>query len=125
MIYFDYNATTPLDPAVRQAMIASLEHHHGNPSSSHRLGREVRSAIDRARQQLADLIRAHPDEIIFTAGGSESNNHAIKGVAYNRGQGHLVISAVEHPAVCRPARWLAEHGVDLSVVPVDGTGLIA
>lgn len=124
MIYFDYNATTPLDPAVRDAMVHSLDTHHGNPSSSHRLGRQVRAAIDQARQQLADLLGADPNEIIFTSGGSEANNQALKGVAFHKSQGHLIISAVEHPAVCQPARWLADHGFELTVVPVDRAGRV-
>ncbi len=124
MIYFDYNATTPLDPAVRAAMIDSLENHHGNPSSSHRLGRQVRTAIDQARQQLADLLGADPQEIVFTSGGSEANNHALKGVAFAKGQGQIIISAVEHPAITNPARWLADHGFEVTTVPVDSTGLV-
>ena len=87
MIYLDYNATTPVDPAVVDAMIPYLREHHGNPSSSHALGRRVRAGIDHARQQLANLLGASTDELVFTSGGSEANNQALKGVAFARGRG--------------------------------------
>ena len=124
MIYLDYNATTPLDPRVADAMTPYLREHHGNPSSSHALGRTVRAAVDNARRQVADLLGASPGEIVFTSGGSEANNHALKGVAWARGSGHMVISAVEHPAITVPCRWLESRGFGLSVVGVDSTGLV-
>jgi cysteine desulfurase len=124
MIYLDYNATTPLDPRVVDAMLPYLREHHGNPSSSHAAGRAVRAGIDHARSQVAASLGASPEEIVFTSGGSESNNHALKGIAFARGSGHLIISAVEHPAITVPARWLAERGFELTVVGVDSTGLI-
>jgi len=124
MIYFDYNATTPVDPAVAEAMIPYLLEHHGNPSSSHAPGRRIRAAIDAARQQLADLLGASTDEIVFTSGGSESNNHALKGVAAKEGRGHIIISAVEHPAVAMPVRWLGEQGFEVTCVGVDSTGMV-
>ncbi|MHC4234713.1 MAG: cysteine desulfurase family protein, partial [Planctomycetota bacterium] len=124
MIYLDYNATTPLDPRVADAMIPYLREHHGNPSSSHALGRTVRAAVEKARRQVADLLGTSPERIVFTSGGSEANNHALKGVAWSRGSGHIIISAVEHPAISVPARWLKSHGFGLTVVGVDSTGRV-
>ena len=119
MIYFDYNATTPVDPAAVEAMMPYLVAHHGNPSSSHAPGRKIRAAIDTARLQLADLLGASTDELVFTSGGSEANNHALKGIAFREGKGHIVISAVEHPAVAMPARWLAAQGFEVTCVGVE------
>ena len=124
MIYRDYNATTPLDPRVADAMVPYLREHHGNPSSSHGPGRIVRAAVDQARRQVADLLGARPEEIVFTSSGSEANNHALKGVAWSRGQGHIIISAVEHPAVTAPCRWLEAQGFGLTAVGVDSTGRV-
>ena len=104
MIYLDYNASTPIDPAVREAMLPYLERHFGNPSSSHGMGRPGKEAVRRAREQVADMLGAAPDEIIFTSGGTESNNHVIKGVActrQDRGR-HIITTAIEHPAVTHP-----------------------
>lgn len=123
-VYLDYNATTPVAPEVVAAMLPYLHELHGNPSSSHAAGRRVRQGIEQARAQIAVLLGAAPEEIIFTSGGSEANNHAIKGTAWTKGRGHLVISAVEHPAVARPAQWLAGMGFDLSVVGVDPVGRV-
>ncbi|RME41999.1 MAG: cysteine desulfurase [Planctomycetota bacterium] len=126
MIYLDYNASTPVDPAVREAMLPFLSDRFGNPSSVHVAGRPLREAVERARGQVADLLGASPQEIVFTASGTESNNHVIKGVAdrfRDRG-GHVITSAVEHPAVMNPCRYLAERGFELTVVPVDGTGRV-
>lgn len=127
VIYLDYNATTPIDPRVADAMIPFIREIHGNPSSAHAPGREARAAVSRARNQVAALIGASADEIVFTSGGSESNNHAIKGVAHacrHRAGRHVIISAVEHPAVYMPCEYLAECGVSVTRVPVDGQGLI-
>lgn len=124
MIYLDYNATTPTDQRVVDAMLPYLREHHGNPSSGHALGRTVRTAVNRARTQLARLLDCDPAEVVFTSGGSEANNHALKGLAFARGSGHLVVSAVEHPAIAVPAHWLADRGFDLTVVGVDGAGRV-
>ncbi|MCH7814810.1 MAG: cysteine desulfurase [Planctomycetes bacterium] len=124
MIYFDYNATTPLDPRVADAMEPYLREHHGNPSSAHGPGRTVRAAVDRARDRLGRLIGCAAERIVFTSGGSEANNQALKGVAWARGSGHIIISAVEHPSVANPCRWLETHGFDLTVVGVDSTGCV-
>lgn len=124
-IYLDYNATTPLRPEVREAMQPFLAEHFGNPSSGHTLGRACSEAISDAREQLAGLVGVEADQIVFTGGGSESNNLALKGVFFNEAHflaGHLIISEIEHPAVTVPARWLEKLGVELTVVPCDGTG---
>lgn len=131
-IYLDYNATTPIDPRVREAMRPYFEREFGNPSSGHAYGRRAAEAVERARGQVAKLIGARPDEIVFTGCGSESNNLAIKGVvlpallaadAAGRPP-HVVTSAVEHPAVLEPCRFLQRAGCDVTVVGVDRTGLV-
>jgi len=126
MIYLDYNASTPVDPAVREAMWPYLERYYGNPSSGHALGRYERAAIDRAREQVAGLIGADPSEIVFTSGGTEASNHAVKGVAFalrERGR-HIIVSKIEHPATINPCRFLERQGYEISYVNVDRTGMI-
>jgi len=126
-IYLDYNATTPVDPRVGEAMIPFLRRHYGNPSSSHALGIETRKAVDRARRQVADLLGCSVEEVVFTSGGSESNNYAIKGIAWARRDrgNHLVTSAIEHPAVTEVCRYLQGQGFDVTYLPVDGDGLVS
>ncbi len=126
MIYLDYNASTPIDPAVREAMLPYLTERHGNPSSRHAAGREVKQGIDQARDQVATLLGADASEIVFTSGGTEANNQVIKGVsAALEGRGrHIITSAVEHPAVVEPCRFLAESGSEITFVGVDSTGMI-
>jgi cysteine desulfurase len=124
-IYLDYNATTPTDPRVAEAMQPYLTSFYGNPSSSHRAGREARDSVDRARSQVASCLGCRPDEIVFTSGGSESNNMAIRGVVAARGGGHVITSAVEHPAVLEVVLALEMEGrISLSVVGVDGRGRV-
>ena len=125
-IYLDYNATTPLDPAVKQSMLPFLEDNFGNASSSHDLGKISADAIRAAREQLAELLRASADEVIFTSGGSESNNLALRGVTESFAhQGrHIIISAVEHPSVTKVARWIEKQGFRLSLLPVDKQGVV-
>jgi len=124
-IYLDYNATTPVDPRVADAMRPFLTEGWGNPSSSHRAGREARAAVDRGRQQVAALLGTTADQIVFTSGGSESNNLAIRGVVAARGGGHVVTSAVEHPAVLEVVRALEREGaIELTVVTVDSDGRV-
>jgi cysteine desulfurase len=126
-IYLDYNATTPIAPEVRQAMQPFLAEHFGNPSSDHSLGRACSEAISDAREQIAGLIGADGDEIIFTGGGTESNNMALKGIFLGDTSflsGHMIISAIEHPATTEPATYLQKHGVDVTVVPCDGNGFV-
>ncbi|MGH7225297.1 MAG: cysteine desulfurase family protein [Gemmataceae bacterium] len=129
-IYLDYNATTPLDPAVVEAMLPYLKEHYGNPSSTHVLGKTAHAAVEQARQQTARLLAAQPDEIIFTGGGSEASNLALKGSVLGdffsrlaRGA-HVIISAVEHPATTKPCEFLKRLGCRVTVVPVDGQGLV-
>ncbi len=126
-VYLDYNATTPVAPEVAQAMQPFLHEAFGNPSSSHAYGAVARDALARARAQVAALVGATPDEIAFTGCATEANNLALIGVAHalEGSRRHLVVSAVEHPAVMAPARWLEAHGWELTVVPVDGHGLVA
>ena len=126
MIYLDYNASTPVDPNVREAMLPFLAERFGNPSSSHTLGKTVKRAVDEARAQVAAMLDADPGEIVFTSGGTESNNHVIKGVAFSckdRGR-HIITSAIEHPAVINPCRYLEQNGYRVSYVPVDSTGQV-
>lgn len=132
-IYLDYNATTPLDPAVIEAMLPFFQTYFGNPSSTHSLGKTAHDAVERARQQVADLLHARPDEIVFTGGGSEASNLALKGVAFARPRGlfgrwaggaHIVVSSVEHPATTQPCEFLKRLGCRVTVVPVDGRGCV-
>jgi cysteine desulfurase len=126
-IYLDYNATSPIAPSVLEAMIPFFKEYYGNPSSSHVLGRACREAIEDARGKLAALLGADRDEIIFTSGGTESNNLAIKGVMLQdapRADGHLVISAIEHPSVAEPARYLESLGYDVTVVGCNAQGMV-
>jgi cysteine desulfurase len=127
-IYFDYNATTPLDAAVRGAMQPFLEGVWGNPSSVHHVGRRARALLDEARERCAKVLRAKPSEIIFTSGGTEANNLAIFGTARllkPRGR-HIITSAVEHHAVLHCCEYLAKkEGFELTVLPVNGAGVVS
>jgi cysteine desulfurase len=125
-IYLDYNASTPVDPAVAAAMRPFLEEAFGNPSSGHWASAPAKAALDRARAQVAATLGAAPEEIVFTSGGSEANNLAIKGTyfAAKRDRAHIVTSAIEHPAVLAPCRFLERLGASVTYLPVDRTGLI-
>jgi cysteine desulfurase NifS/selenium donor protein len=125
-VYLDYNATTPIDPAVAEAMMPFINTHFGNPSSSHLFGTEAKRAVEKARKQVANMIGCGVDEIIFTSGGSESNNYAIRGAAFaNRNKGnHIITSSVEHPAVTEVCSFLERNGFKVTYVPVDEHGLI-
>lgn len=125
-IYLDYNATTPVAPEVVAAMLPYLAEHFGNPSSSHVYGITARQAVADARASVAALINAQEDEIVFTGSATEANNLALLGVAnaFGHMKRHLVISAIEHPAVMQPAQYLRGMGWDLTVVPVDGYGRV-
>ena len=125
-IYLDYNATTPPHPQVLEAMLPYLRENYGNASSIHAEGRTARTAIDRARSQVAKLLGANDDEIYFTSGGTESNNLAIRGVVEqaDREKSRLVTSSVEHHAVLQPMQRLAEQGFELSILPVDKYGSV-
>jgi cysteine desulfurase len=120
-IYLDNNATTPMLPPVWQAMQPYLTQVYGNPASAHSAGRRARQALEDARERLAGLLGAHPDEVIFTSGATEANNLALFGLAGDP-PGHLVASPIEHPSVAEPLRQLARPGFALDWLPVDGTG---
>ena len=124
MIYLDHNATTPVDPRVFEAMKPYLTEYYGNPSSIYRAGQDVRKAVEDARDSLAALLGATPREIYFTSGGTESDNTAIKGIALNRGSGHIITSAIEHPAVFEVVKWLEKRGFSATFVGVDSDGLV-
>jgi len=123
-VYLDHNATTPLEPAVLEAMLPWLREQFGNPSSRHEYGRSARRAVDEARQQVAAAVGAHATEIVFTSGGSETNNLFLKGAAACLKPGAIGISAIEHPCVVKPAQQLARQGWSLVQVAVDGGGRI-
>jgi len=126
-VYLDYNATTPVDPRVTEAMLPHLTGWFGNPSSSHRYGAEPRAALARARAQVAELIAAHPTEIVFTASGSEADQLAVRGavLASGRPRPHVITQVTEHPAVLESCRALERlHGARVTVLPVDGDGLV-
>jgi len=126
-IYLDYNATTPIAPHVRDAMKVFLEQYHGNPSSAHSMGRVCSEAMEDARGHVAAAIGAEREEIVFTSGGTESNNLALKGVLLRNApsvDGHLIISALEHPAVSKPAEYLTRLGVAVTVVGCDKNGIV-
>jgi cysteine desulfurase len=133
-IYLDYNATTPVDPAVFEAMLPYLKDHFGNASSAHAFGRAAHDAVETARQQVADLLGAKPEEIVFTGGGSEASNHALKGVVFAKLHGvfgrwakdaHIVTSAVEHPATLGPCEFLRRLRCRVTVLPVDRFGVVS
>ncbi len=125
-IYLDYAATTPVDPGVIEAMLPYFRDTFGNPSSIHSFGRQARSAVEDAREKVASFLGAKPAEIIFTSGGTESNNFAIKGVAWaNRKKGnHIVTSAIEHHAVMEPCHFLEREGFEVTFLPVDSRGFV-
>lgn len=125
-IYLDYNATTPIAPMVLEAMTPFFTGHYGNPSSAHSLGRGAREAIEDARAKVANMLGCDADEIIFTSGGSEANNLAIKGTLFRHApaDGHIIISTIEHPAVSEPAAFLGRLGYDVTVVGCDENGVV-
>ncbi|MFA5729506.1 MAG: cysteine desulfurase family protein, partial [Candidatus Neomarinimicrobiota bacterium] len=123
-IYLDYNASTPLLPEVREAMLPWLKNGFGNPSSSHFYGQKSKQAIENARRQVADLLNCQPEEIIFTSGGSESNNLAVRGVAELHPGGHIITSIIEHPAVLEVCRYLENNNFKVTYLPVTADGLV-
>ena len=118
-IYLDYNATTPVDPEVIQSMLPVLNEVFGNPSSSHTFGKAANDVVEKARSQVAGLLNCTPQEIIFTSGGTESNNHAIRGIVFNnwggkgpqRAKTKVITSPIEHPAVLEVCRWLKTQAI--------------
>ena len=125
-IYLDYNASTPIDPAVAAVMHRFLEEDYGNPSSGHWASRPAKVALEEARGQVAALLGCAADEIVFTSGGSEANNLALKGLFYSRGDrpAHIVTSQIEHPATLAPCRFLERLGTTVTYVRVDRSGLV-
>jgi len=123
-IYLDYNATTPIDPEVAEEMLPFIHNSFGNPSSSYAIGRFNKDAIRQARRQVADLINANYDEIIFTSCATESNNLAILGVLKSQKGKHIITSAIEHPAVIEVCKHLETQGYEITYIPVDKTGRV-
>jgi cysteine desulfurase len=125
-IYLDYNASTPIVPEVAQAMRPFLKEHFGNPSSTHWAGAPAKEAVATARAQVAELLGCAPAAIVFTSGGSEANNHALKGVffAHRERGSHIITTQVEHPAILNPCRFLERLGAEVTYLPVDATGQV-
>ncbi len=126
-IYLDYNATTPIDPAVLKAMLPYLKDNFGNPSSGHVYGQRAKEAVEHARKQVAQLIGAKAEEVVFTSGGTESDNHAIMGtiLANSKEKRHIITSRIEHPAIMNTCQYLEERvGCKVTYVPVDTYGMV-
>jgi cysteine desulfurase len=125
-VYLDFNATTPIAPEVATAMNQALTEPFGNPSSKHWAGFPARQAVEDARAKVAALLQCSPDEVVFTSGGSESNNHALKGSFFAKGgrDGHIVTTQIEHPAVLNPCRFLERLGASVTYLPVDSFGQV-
>jgi cysteine desulfurase len=125
-LYLDYNASTPIDPEVVDVMRPLLVSDYGNPSSGHWAATPAKAALDIARGQVAALLGCAPDEVVFTSGGSEANNLALKGLCSTAKDrpAHVITSMIEHPATLEPCRHLTKLGVTVTYVPVDGTGLV-
>lgn len=125
-VYFDNAATTKLDEKVLDAMLPYLKENYGNASSIYKLGREARKAIEETREKVAKILNCKPSEVYFTAGGSESDNTAIKGIAHsykNRGN-HIITSKIEHPAVLESCKELENEGFEVTYISVDENGII-
>jgi cysteine desulfurase len=123
-VYLDHNASTPVHPEVLAEMLPYFGDVYGNPSSVHGFGREARAAVDVARERVATFLRVRPDELVFTSGGTESDNFGLKGLALARGSGHLITSTIEHHAVLRSAQALETQGFAVTYLPVDHTGMV-
>jgi len=126
LIYLDHNATTPVDPEAVKAMMPYLQKEFGNPSSNYSLGQRAKEGVEHARQEIASLLKCQPNEVIFTSGGSESNNLVLKGLIdlKNPEKSHVITCAVEHPAILNPALFLMELGVEVTILPVDSLGQV-
>ncbi len=122
MIYLDHNASTPVDPEVADVMYSVLRSNFGNPSSTHSIGVRAKAVLEKARAEVAACVGSAPEEVFFTSGGTESNNLAILGTALPRGKGHVITSAIEHPSVINPCRYLERTGFDVSYLAVDNEG---
>src|SRR6185503_18256253 len=118
-VYLDHNASTPVHPEVVAAMLPYFSERFGNPSSVHGFGREAREGLEGARERIAHFLQVGKEEILFTSGGTESDNLAVRGVAMAKGAGHIVTSTIEHHAVLRTCRALEQQGFTVTYVPVD------
>jgi cysteine desulfurase len=123
-VYLDHNASTPVHPDVVTEMVPYFAETYGNPSSVHGFGREAREGLDRGRERVAAFLRVPPDELVFTSGGTESDNLAIKGLAFAKKEGHLITSKIEHHAVLRTCQWLETQGFEVTYLPVDECGMV-
>jgi len=123
-VYLDHNASTPVHPEVVEAMLPYFAERFGNPSSVHAFGREAREGLETGREQIAHFLRVGKEEIVFTSGGTESDNMAVKGVAMARGRGHIITSRIEHHAVLRTCESLETLGFEVTYLPVDGHGMV-
>ena len=123
-IYLDHNASTPVHPEVVEAMLPYFSERFGNPSSVHGFGREAREGLETARDQIAHFLRVGKEEIVFTSGGTESDNMAVKGVAFARGRGHIITTKIEHHAVLRAVQTLETQGFAATYLEVDGHGMV-
>jgi cysteine desulfurase len=123
-VYLDHNASTPVHPDVIQAMLPYFGERFGNPSSVHAFGRESRDGMETAREQVSRFLKVKKEEVVFTSGGTESDNMAIKGIAHARRRGHIITSQIEHHAVLRTCENLEENGFEVTYLPVDGYGMV-
>ncbi|MEE8400711.1 MAG: cysteine desulfurase NifS [Candidatus Hydrothermarchaeaceae archaeon] len=124
-IYMDHAATTPVDPKVTEAMSPYFTEKFGNPSSLYREALDSKMALNKAREIVASIINARPEEIIFTSGGTESNNLALKGASLEKKRGHIITSAIEHHSILDPAKWLEKQGFKVTYLPVESDGILA
>jgi cysteine desulfurase len=123
-VYLDHNASTPVHPEVVAEMLPYFTETYGNPSSVHAFGREARAGLDQARERVARFLKVGPEELVFTSGGTESDNLGVKGLAFARGRGHLITSKIEHHAVLRACQWLETQGFAVTYLSVDGHGMV-
>jgi len=123
-VYLDYNATTPTDPAVAEELLPYFGEKFGNPSSTHQYGKEAKEIVNTARIRVAGLLGCEPECVLFTSGGTESNNQALIGAAFSRKSlgNHIISTVIEHPSVLNPLNWLQAHGFTVTLLPVDNTG---
>ena len=124
MIYFDYAATTPVDKRVIKLMIPFLNEKFGNPSSMHSFSSDTKKALEKSRSIIAKAINANSEEIVFTSSATESNNMALKGVAFAKKSGHILVSSIEHDCVLNTAKWLGKNGFEVEFLPVDKNGIV-
>ena len=126
LIYLDHCATTPVHPEVMETMLPYFRDFYGNPSSIHAFGQDARKALDQAREKVAHLIGAHPGEIVFTSGGTEADNLAIRGIAYacEKKGNHIITSTIEHHAVLNTCKYMMPKGYEVTYLPVDQNGLV-